>query len=236
MLSGMPAPYENTGRLSRLICYRRPVAGEVKTRRARGVRRREELLRAALQVIAQRGVGQTTHRAIAETADVPPATTTYYFSSLDDLLEEALRLFVREEVARLHEIAERLRDADADATEVAALFAAELLGDEPGERDPTSRLQTTAQFELYLEATRRPALETAARECVQAYVDVAVAALRATGTPDAEQAGPAFVALIDGFALHGLASPDHAVSTERLRTALGALWTGWVAAAPADQD
>jgi DNA-binding transcriptional regulator YbjK len=215
-----------------LICYRRRVPGDAKTRRARGERRREEILRAALHVIAVRGVGQTTHRAIAEVADVPPATTTYYFSSLDELLEEALRLFVREEVARLHELAARLGDAGADPTEVAALFAAELLGDERGKHDPMSRAQTTAQFELYLEATRRPALEVVARECVQGYVDVAVAALRATGTPGAEQAGPAFVALIDGFALHGLASPSHAVDADALRTALGALWAGWAATAP----
>jgi TetR/AcrR family transcriptional regulator, regulator of biofilm formation and stress response len=70
-----------------------------------------------------------------------------------------------------------------------------------------------------------------ARECVQGYVDVAVAALRATGTANAEAAGPSFVALIDGFALHGLASPDHAVAADGLRTALAALWAGWIATA-----
>lgn len=199
---------------------------EVKTRRARGERRREELLRAALRVIGERGVGQTTHRAVAEAADVPPATTTYYFRSIDALLEEALRLFVDEEVGRLRELTERLTGTTADADAVAALFAAELLG-EDGTGDPMSRTQTTAQFELYLEATRRPALRAAARECVQGYVDVAVAALRATGTPQAEAAGPSFVALIDGYALHGLASPDHAVDAGALRTALGALWAGW---------
>lgn len=203
---------------------------EVKTRRARGERRREELLRAALRVIAERGVGQTTHRAIAEAAGVPPATTTYYFSSIDELLEDALRLFVHEEVGRLRALAERLRDTSTSAGEVAALFAAELLGDE-GSGDPMSRTQTTAQFELYLEATRRPALQAVARECIQGYVDVAIAALDATGTPDAGRAGPSFVALIDGYALHGLASPDHAVSADGLRTALGALWAGWIAAA-----
>ncbi len=205
------------------------MAAEVKTRRARGERRREELLRAALRVIGERGVGHTTHRAVAEAAGVPPATTTYYFSSIDELLEEALRLFVREEVGRLRELAERLSDTSTTAAEVAALFAAELLGDD-GAGDPMTRTQTTAQFELYLEATRRPALQAVAHECVQGYVDVAVAALRATGTANPELAGPSFVALIDGFALHGLASPAHAVGADELRTALAALWAGWIAA------
>lgn len=203
---------------------------EVKTRRARGERRREELLRAALRVIGERGVGQTTHRAVAEAAGVPPATTTYYFSSIDELLEEALRLFVHEEVSRLAELAARLADTTTTAEEVAALFAVELLGDD-GVGDPMSRTQTTAQFELYLEATRRPALQTVARECVQGYVDVAVAALRATSTPNADVAGPSFVALIDGYALHGLASPAHGVDADGLRTALAALWAGWAGTA-----
>lgn len=212
-----------------MLWYGRRVPTEVKTRRARGERRRQELLRAALGVIAERGVGHATHRAIAEAAGVPPATTTYYFASIDELLEEALRLFVEEEVARLHDLAGRIGDVAADPETVAALFAAELLGH--GEGDPLSRKQTTAQFELYLEATRRPALEGVARECIQGYVDVAVAALRATGTPRAEEAGPAFLAVIDGFALHGLASREHAVGPEGLRTALSALWAGWTATA-----
>lgn len=201
---------------------------EVKTRRARGERRREELLRAALRVIGERGVGQTTHRAVAEEADVPPATTTYYFSSIDELLEEALLLFVREEVQRLRALAERLDGGVGTVDEIAALFAVELLGDDDA-GDPMSRTQTTAQFELYLEATRRPALRTVARDCVQGYVDVAVAALRATGIADPERAGPSFLALIDGHALQGLASPDHAIGADDLRVALGALWAGWAA-------
>ncbi|WP_372788081.1 TetR/AcrR family transcriptional regulator [Paraconexibacter sp.] len=203
------------------------MGAEVKTRRARGERRREELLRAALRVIGQRGVGQTTHRAIADEAGVPPATTSYYFASIDALLEEALRLFVEEEVSRLHDLADRLDSGVVGGAEVAALFTAELLG--TGERVPVRRTTTTAQFELYLEATRRPALEAVARECVDGYVQVAVAALRAVGTPEPERAGAAVVALIDGFALHGLASPDHAVGADELRTALAALWAGWLA-------
>ncbi len=168
---------------------------------------------------------------IAEAADVPPATPSYYFESIDALLEEALRLFVDEEVARLRDLADRLDGTSADGAGVAAMFAAELRSQ--GERDPISRTTTTAQFELYLEATRRPALQAVARECVQGYVDVAVAALRAIGTPRPELAGPAFVALIDGFALQGLASPEHTAGADELRTALAALWAGWVASVPA---
>ena len=65
-----------------------------RTRQARGARRRDAILQAALRVIAEQGVAAVTHRAVATEADVPPASTTYYFKSLDELLEGALLMFV----------------------------------------------------------------------------------------------------------------------------------------------
>src|ERR1700754_5144638 len=96
-----------------------------KVRRARGERRRRELLEAALVVIDERGVQATPHRAVAEAAGVPLATTTYYFESLDHLLEEALLLFVSEEATRLRALAEQLRVTTAAPFAIAERFAVE---------------------------------------------------------------------------------------------------------------
>ena len=85
------------------------------TRQARGERRRQAILEAALRLISERGVDAVSHRAVAEEAGVPLASTTYYFESLDELLEGALRLFVDEEAARLTELAERLEGQDLPA-------------------------------------------------------------------------------------------------------------------------
>ena len=167
-------------------------------RRPRGERRRRELLTAALRVIRERGVNAVTHRAVAEEAGVPPATTTYYFASIDDLLEDTLRLFVDEEVERLGALAERLRETDVTPATVAELVVAELASvDEGG---------NVAQFELYLEASRRPRLHDAAAACLDAYAEVAEAALRAGGAVRPVEGARAFVALIDGFALARIAS------------------------------
>ena len=38
------------------------------------------------EVIAERGVARTTHRAIAERAGIPLGSVTYHFASLDDIL------------------------------------------------------------------------------------------------------------------------------------------------------
>lgn len=184
------------------------MASVTKVRRARGERRRRELLEAALAVIDQRGVQATTHRAVAEAAGVPLATTTYYFESIDHLLEEALTLFVTEEAARLRALAEQLRGTTASPAEIAADFAREL-----AEGSPWTTPLKRVQFELYLEASRRPRLREAAQQCVATYVEVTEAALNAVGSPRAAEGARLFVALADGLGLHGSFAPTDRPNT-----------------------
>ena len=58
----------------------------------RGAARREAILRATLALIGERGPDAVTHRAVAERAGVPLASTTYWFESKEDLLQETLLL------------------------------------------------------------------------------------------------------------------------------------------------
>src|SRR5919108_5445590 len=121
----------------------------VEKRQARGERRRREILEAALRVIAARRIAAVTHRAVADEAGVPASSTTYYFETLDDLLDEALLMFVRDEAERLHALSARLEGAKVTPAEIAGLLVAELrAGKDEGVE--------VAQFELYLEASRRP--------------------------------------------------------------------------------
>jgi DNA-binding transcriptional regulator YbjK len=177
------------------------------TRQARGERRRTAILEAALRLISERGVDAVSHRAVAEAAGVPLAATTYYFRSLDDLLEDALRLFVDEEAARLTALIERLDGQDLPALEIARLFRSELVPD-------------VAQFELYVQAARRPGLREVARRCIELYATVASAALSAAGAPEPAIDPRAFVALFDGYGLHRVAGCDD----QGLEDALLALW------------
>jgi AcrR family transcriptional regulator len=54
--------------------------------------RREDMLRAALHVIAARGFADTRIADVAERAGTSPALVIYYFQSKDNLLTEAIRL------------------------------------------------------------------------------------------------------------------------------------------------
>jgi TetR/AcrR family transcriptional regulator, regulator of biofilm formation and stress response len=177
------------------------------TRQARGERRRRAILEAALRLISANGVDAVSHRAVADEAGVPLAATTYYFESLDELLEGALQLFVEEEAKQLTALIERLEGQELPPVEIARLFRSEL------DPDP-------AQFELYLEAARRPKLREVARRSIEMYATVAEAALRAAGLDEPAINPRAFVALFDGYGLHRVAGCDD----QGLEDALMALW------------
>jgi DNA-binding transcriptional regulator YbjK len=177
------------------------------TRQARGERRRRAIVEAALRLLSKHGIEAVSHRAVAEEAGVPLAATTYYFRSLDELLEGALRLFVDEEAERLTVLAERLQGQDLPPVEIARLFRSELEPD-------------VAQFELYVEAARRPALREVARRSIEMYATVATAALRAAGVTEPAIDPRSFVALFDGYGLHRIAGCDD----QGLEDALLALW------------
>src|SRR5579872_3513524 len=53
--------------------------------------RRERMLRAALEVIAERGFPETRIADVAERAGASPALVIYYFRTKDALLTEAMR-------------------------------------------------------------------------------------------------------------------------------------------------
>jgi TetR/AcrR family transcriptional regulator, regulator of biofilm formation and stress response len=168
-----------------------------RTHRARGLRRREAILRAALAVIGEQGVAGCTHRAVARQADVPVAATTYYFASIDALLEEALLLFVDEEIARLREVGTRVAAVEGTASEVVAAVAAELV-----------EACSVAQFELYVEAARRPALRDVVGRSLQAYRALAEGLLLQVGATDADRAAPLVVAFLDGLGVQHVAVGD----------------------------
>ncbi len=165
-------------------------------------RAREDILRAALRLIGERGLHAVTHREVAAAAGVSPGSTTYHFATLDELLTAALELFVQDEVTRLKAAAAALQGAEpVDPELVIEAMAAQL------DLTLASPAEQVAQFELYLEATRSPALHEAAAECVRAYREVATAAIRAAGIANAEELAPVALAITDGLLLQQLADP-----------------------------
>jgi TetR/AcrR family transcriptional regulator, regulator of biofilm formation and stress response len=73
--------------------------------------RRDRIIDACLDVIAETGVAGTSHRKVAEAADVPLGSMTYHFTGMHDLLHEAFSRFAqtaseqfKERIAATHDI------------------------------------------------------------------------------------------------------------------------------------
>jgi DNA-binding transcriptional regulator YbjK len=190
-------------------------------RRADGRLRRDALLRAAVEVAGELGVGATTHRAVAARAGVPLAATSYYFDSMAQLLAEALRSAVAARVDQLGALAQPdqgSRPADDTPSAIASRMAAALT-----EGDRTASL---AQLEAYLHAARDPAGRPSVARALAAFEEMAAAALKAAGARRPDEGARAFVALADGFLLHRLANP-RPDDESRLRDAIKALFVAY---------
>ncbi|MGH9245403.1 MAG: TetR/AcrR family transcriptional regulator [Acidimicrobiales bacterium] len=165
----------------------------------RSRRRREALLRAAIELLAAGGARAVTHRAVAARAGLPPASTTYYFDSIQQLTNDALALHVAERVTELEALADAAAEGGESADQIAARFAGKL-ADRAG-------AVVIAQYEIYLEAARNPALREPVAEALGAFERLAEGVLALLGARDPAAAAAAMVAVIDGFALHRLARP-----------------------------
>jgi DNA-binding transcriptional regulator YbjK len=141
-----------------------------------------------------------THRAVAERAGLPLASTTYYFRSVHELIEEALKLHVAERVVELQALAvAALGVSGASAADIAERLAGVLVA--------APRPTLVAQYQMYVEAGRNPALQPAVAEALATFEALAAGLLGTLGARDPQAAAEAFVALLDGFALHRLARP-----------------------------
>ncbi|MDL5158058.1 TetR/AcrR family transcriptional regulator [Actinomycetospora termitidis] len=124
--------------------------------------RRERIARAAIAVVAERGVDGLTHRAVAAAADVPLGSTTYHFRTLDDLLEEALRHAADDNIGAIRAWESAL---DPDAGFAAALT--DLVLSYLGEGT-----HTVVEYDLYVAALHRPRLRPVSAAWDEALVEV----------------------------------------------------------------
>src|SRR3954449_7894226 len=163
---------------------------EVATQTAQG--RREQILEATLRVIGRAGREAVTHRAVAEEAGVPLGSTTYYFDSRDDLLGQALEHVARQEAARHIELGHELRTAKTPRR-LADMLVDQLVF-EIDDRDAY-----IAEYELWLEAGRRPDLREAATAWCDAVQLAVAGAMEKLGSSDPGADASLVVAAIDGL-------------------------------------
>jgi DNA-binding transcriptional regulator YbjK len=122
----------------------------VDLRLARGAARRGLLLDAAVRVVAARGSGSLTHRAVASEAEVSLASVTYHFPSIGELRRATLQhagTGIGMELVGLVRAATATVD---DTPTICAAFAVRLV--------TQRRVETAAVFEMIVAAGHDPEL------------------------------------------------------------------------------
>ena len=131
--------------------------------------RKTRIIDAALDVIADHGVAETTHRRIAAVADVPLGSLTYHFAGLSDLLALAF--------ARHAERSSLVYAAHFDGVRTRSEFV-EAVTDLIEAAGGADAREWAIAYELYLAALRDPKLRSvteswmrASRAVLERYVD-----------------------------------------------------------------
>jgi DNA-binding transcriptional regulator YbjK len=140
------------------------------------------------------GARAITHRAVAARAGLPPATTTYYFESIDALIREALGSHVDQWTQYLEKLTEFDLQPNMDINDATALVAAVF-----AQRGPDV---AAVEISIYLAAARDPQLHDVARAAIRALDALATTALTKGGIPDAQDLAASIVSLIGGTGLH----------------------------------
>ncbi|MFC3891908.1 TetR/AcrR family transcriptional regulator [Lentzea rhizosphaerae] len=169
--------------------------------------RRNALLDAAIDVLAEEGARGLTYRAIDAKAGVPAGTASNYFASREDLMSEvAIR------------VTQRLTPSEESIAESLALprdrsLTVKFMHDivKRADADKASYL---AMMELRLEATRRPELRTALTKTFAANLDFNIAFNAESELPGDRMAVILLYFGMTGFIYERLTLPDVAAMTD----------------------
>jgi AcrR family transcriptional regulator len=175
--------------------------------------RREQLLEAALSVIAERGFPETRIADVAASAGTSPALVIYYFKTRDQLLTEAIRL---SEDRWYAEGTARIATIPTAAGRLEEFVAMSCLPEEEGD----GQVSWTIWLDLWAQSARHPEVAAVRREFDEHWRRT-IADVVTEGQRDGEFAAinaddfaVTFSSLLDGFAIQTALS-DPVVTAQR---------------------
>ncbi|WP_436492812.1 TetR/AcrR family transcriptional regulator [Actinokineospora sp. HUAS TT18] len=181
----------------------------------KGERRKHALIEAAAALLIEGGFDAVRHRAVAERAELPLASTTYYFDSIDDLIVEALEFHGRAELARGRAVLEDMDACPKEPDALVELVLDQLLGPRARENDAEAIL---LRYERLVATARRPYLRPLTLELgadLRALLMDTFA--RSNATVD-EARLEQLIALVDGAVVNALieVNPDPRAAARRM--------------------
>jgi DNA-binding transcriptional regulator YbjK len=167
----------------------------------KGERRRYALVSAAAELLSEGGFEAVRHRAVARRAGLPLASTTYYFSSLDDLIASAVAHIGMLEVAQLRAQVATLSRRRRSAEKTADLLVDLLVGHES-----ESRLteQLISRYERHIACARLPGLREIQRRNMRQRVDAVAEVIERSGRSVRPELVSALICTVDGAVVSAL--------------------------------
>ncbi len=167
----------------------------------KGERRRDALISAAAELLCEGGFDAVRHRAVARRAGLPLASTTYYFSSLDDLIVQAVTHIGARETRQLEQrvaaVARRRRGAETTADVLVDV----LVGTASG---ITATEELISRYERYIACARQPALRDIQRQIRKQRTDAVVKVVERSGRAVHPELVSALVCAVDGAVVAAL--------------------------------
>ena len=164
---------------------------------------REALLRATVKVVANGGLRALTYRAVAEEAGVAHALVRFHFGSRDALIVAATEYSLPEAI-RVGGLESTSTDVDDYASTLRDVIV-------------TEADLTAFQYEVILEARRRPELRPVVRSLYEAFWKTATDDLRHRGVEADEAMGVLVFAALDGLVFQSVSMDDPELATAALQ-------------------
>jgi AcrR family transcriptional regulator len=175
--------------------------------------RREQMLRAAIDVIVERGYAESRIADVAERAGTSPALVIYYFKTKDQLLTEAIRFSEDTWYEAGTRRMEQIPTAAGKLEEIVAMCCLP-------EADTEPETSWVLWLDLWSQAARHPEVASVRQKFDERWRDLIYSLVVAGqeagefGPVDPAEFAVLFSALLDGFAVQ-IALADPAVDTTR---------------------
>jgi DNA-binding transcriptional regulator YbjK len=189
----------------------------------KGERRRAALIEAAAALLVEGGFDAVRHRAVAERAGLPLASTTYYFDSLDELVGAAVEHHSRAELAEGRRCLDDLEPGHRDVQAQVELVLHLLLGPARAGREADAEA-VLLRYERLVATGRRPYLRPLMRRLSAELDDLLAEIFERSGTPMSRTELERLTALVDGAVVNALIAVDpdpRAAAARMLQAALG---------------
>jgi len=167
----------------------------------KGERRRYALVSAAAELLCEGGFDAVRHRAVARRAGLPLASTTYYFSSLDDLIANAVEYVGTREAEQLRTRVSTLSRRRRGAESTADVLVDLLVGDTPG---VSVTEQLISRYERYIACARQPGLRDIQRQILRQRTAAVLEVVERSGRSVRSDQLTALVCAVDGAVVAAL--------------------------------